>query len=70
MASIQEYCRKLTDEQLLDVINDYTDSGDPVLLDIALDILNILAERHPPETDAHAAWREFQKHYMPKENDL
>ena len=70
MASLQEYCKKLSDEQLIEAINDYIDSGDPVLMDMALDILGILVERHPSQTDVHAAWRDFQKHYMPKENDL
>ena len=67
MATVLEYCRKLSDEQLLDVVDDYIKSGNPILVDTALAILDILEERHPHEFDAQAAWRRFQEQYMPKE---
>ena len=70
MATILEYCKKLSDDQLLDIVYEYAGSGDPVLVNTAVEILKIVAERNPMKVDVEAAWRSFQEHYMPKENDL
>ena len=70
MATILEYCKKLSDDQLLDIVDEYAGSGNPVLVNTAVEILKIVAERNPTKVDVEAAWRSFQEHYMPKENDL
>jgi len=46
MASLQEYCRKLTDEQLLDALREYESSDDPVFTLSAQQIREILLERY------------------------
>mgnify|MGYP003299846515 CR=1 FL=1 len=70
MATILEYCKKLSDDQLLDIVDEYAASGDPVMMDTAVEILKIVAERNPTKFDVQAAWSSFQEHYMPKENGL
>lgn len=69
MASLLEYCKKLSDEQLVDVINEYVDSGDPFLVDTAVKIAELLVERYPSHSDPHAAWERFVRDYMPRENE-
>ena len=67
MSSIQEYCKKLSDDQIMAVINQYLDSNDSFLTKVALDLLQILVDRHPIQKDVHAAWEEFVKYYMPED---
>lgn len=45
MASVQEYCRKLTTEQLLSVLAEHEKSGDPFSVIVVQTVLAILAER-------------------------
>ena len=70
MATIPEYCKKLSDDQLLDIVDEYAASGNPILVNTAVEILKIVAERSPIKADVEAVWRSLQEHYMPKENDL
>lgn len=70
MATILEYCKKLSDDQLLDIVDEYAASGNPILVNTAVEILKIVAERSPIKADVEAAWRSLQEHYIPKENDL
>ena len=45
MASVQEYCRRLTTEQLLSVLAEHEHSDDPFSELIVQTVLAILAER-------------------------
>lgn len=69
MASLLEYCKKLSNEQLVAVIDEYVDSGDPFLIDTAVEIAKLLAERFPSHSDPRAAWERFVRDYMPREDE-
>ena len=72
MASLQEYCRMLSTEQLESILQEYFNDSNAYPEAVVLTILEILTERNPHKCDTEAAWQDFLKYYAPwnEENDL
>ena len=64
MSSLQEYCKKLSTEQLEALLREYCEGSGDLSVDVALTIYSVLAERDPQLPDAREAFRCFCRNYL------
>lgn len=64
MSSLQEYCKKLSTEQLEALLREYCEGSGDLSVDMALTICSVLAEREPQLPDAREAFRCFCRNYL------
>ena len=64
MSSLQEYCKKLSTEQLEALLREYCEGSGDLSVDVALTICSVLAERDPQLPDAREAVRCFCRNYL------
>lgn len=64
MSSLQEYCKKLSAEQLEALLREYCEGSGDLSVDVALTICSVLAERDPQLPDAREAFRCFCRNYL------
>lgn len=64
MATVQQYLRKMSTEQLEALLREYCERSGDLSVDVALTICSVLAERDPQLPDARDAFRCFCRNYL------
>lgn len=66
MSTVREYCEKLSDEKLQEILRQDFNNEENYPVDLIMMICEILARRNPSGIDAQTAYRQFCQQYMPK----